>query len=172
MFLLLRRGENMRFVQQSQTITVTNFDDKMQLISEKKIWTGKHGNMLPISIRHYLRFVKLWQNKRLDKIAGKSARHTLRERICVLEIIAIIKVSILGEFIDSNNSDVIPPGETLPNSIFIFDDIACETRCNKRILCWVDVDCFYLCQTHAKISKHFIRDNAYKYVDPVQKGRY
>jgi len=66
----------MRFVQQSQTIKVTNFDDKMQLMSEKK--KRKHGKMLPISIpisisRHYLRSVKLWQDERVDKLAGKSA---------------------------------------------------------------------------------------------------
>jgi len=36
----------MRFVRQSQTIRVTNFDDR--LMTEKKI--HKHGNMLPISI--------------------------------------------------------------------------------------------------------------------------
>jgi len=37
----------MRFVRQTQTIKMTNFDDR--LIIEKKI--SKHGNMLPISIR-------------------------------------------------------------------------------------------------------------------------
>jgi len=38
----------------------------------------------------------------VDKLAGKSALHTLRERIRVLEIIATTKVSILGEFTDTD----------------------------------------------------------------------
>jgi len=49
MFLSLQRGENKRFGRQPQTIKVTNFDDKMQSISEKKI--RKHRNMLSIFIR-------------------------------------------------------------------------------------------------------------------------
>jgi len=38
----------MRFVRQTQTIRMTNFDDRLMI--EKKIC--KHGNMLPISIRY------------------------------------------------------------------------------------------------------------------------
>jgi len=40
-------GENVRFVRQTQTIRVTNFDDRLMI--KKKI--RKHGNMLPISVR-------------------------------------------------------------------------------------------------------------------------
>ena len=41
------KEEDMKFVQQSQTIKVINVDNTVQ--TEKKI--RKHGNMLPISIR-------------------------------------------------------------------------------------------------------------------------
>ena len=41
------KEEDMKFVQQSQTIKVTNVDNIVQ--TEKEI--RKHGNMLPISIR-------------------------------------------------------------------------------------------------------------------------
>jgi len=43
----LQKEENMLFMRQSQTIKVINFDDKIQLMSRKKI--RKHGNMLSIS---------------------------------------------------------------------------------------------------------------------------
>jgi len=54
----------------------------------------------------------------------------------VLEVIATAKISILGEFIStkeigyftfSNNNDVIL-NEALPNSIFVFDDVACDKQ--------------------------------------------
>ena len=54
--------------------------------------------------------------------------------------------------------------EALPNSIFVFDDVACD---NQNIIReyfsmgrHTNIDCFYLCQTYAKIPKHLIRDNA------------
>ena len=71
----------------------------------------------------------------------------IRERVRVraLEIAAIIEISILGEFIStdqgnyftfSNNSDIIPPREAIPNSIFIFDDVALrQAGRDKKILC-------------------------------------
>ena len=48
--------------------------------------------------------------------------------------------------------------------IFIFDDVTCDKQEAIRkyfaIGQHVDVDCFYLCQTYAKIPKYLIRDNA------------
>ena len=70
----------------------------------------------------------------------------------------------ISYFTFSNNSDVIPPNEALPNSIFIFDDVACDKQDTIREYFAMgrhsSVDCFYLCQTYAKIPKHLIRDNA------------
>jgi len=52
-----------------------------------------------------------------------------------------------------------------PNSIFVFDDVACDKQDTVkeyfsmgRHSHWVD--CFYLCQSNARIPKHLIRDNA------------
>ncbi|KYN08180.1 hypothetical protein ALC62_00835 [Cyphomyrmex costatus] len=70
----------------------------------------------------------------------------------------------IGYYAFSNNGDVIPPSEALPNSIFVFDDVACDKQNTIREYFARDrhasVDCFYLCQTYAKIPKHLIRDNA------------
>src|SRR5580765_9032287 len=60
----------------------------------------------------------------------------------------------IGYFTFSNNSDVIPPCEALPNSIYIFDDVACDKQDTIREYFAMgrhsSVDCFYLCQTYAK----------------------
>ncbi|KYM98109.1 hypothetical protein ALC62_11191 [Cyphomyrmex costatus] len=79
----------------------------------------------------------------------------------------------IGYFTFSNNSDVVPSNEALPNSIFVFDDVACDKQDAIREYFTMgrhhtlhntgrhaDVDCFYLCQTYAKIPKYLIRDNA------------
>ncbi|KYN05255.1 hypothetical protein ALC62_03842 [Cyphomyrmex costatus] len=70
----------------------------------------------------------------------------------------------IGYYAFSNNGDVIPPGEALPNSIFVFDDVACDKQNTIREYFAMgrhaSIDCFYLCQTYAKIPKHLIRDNA------------
>jgi len=105
------------------------------------------------------------------KFTGKST--WLWECVRVLEIVATAKISILGEFISSeeidyftsfsNNSDVVSPNEVFPNSIFIFDNVACNKQDAIReysaMSRHADVDCFYLCQMFAKIPKHLIRDN-------------
>jgi len=75
-----------------------------------------------------------------------------------------IYINEIGYFTFSNNSDVIPPNEARPNSIFIFDDVACDKQDAMREYFSMgrhsNVDCFYLCQTYARIRKHLIRDNA------------
>ena len=101
-----------------------------------------------------------------------------RERILVLEIVVTAKILIINRFrefisttieeIDyftfSNNNDVVSSNEGLPNSIFVFDDVACDKQDAIRkyfvIGRHADVDCFYLCQMYAKVPKHFICDNA------------
>ena len=69
----------------------------------------------------------------------------------------------IGYFTFSNNSDVVPPSEARPNSIFIFDDVACDKQDAVReyfsMVRHANVDWFYLCQMYAKIPKHLIRDN-------------
>jgi hypothetical protein len=64
----------------------------------------------------------------------------------------------------SNTNEVISPQDVKPNSLFIFDDVMCDSQENmKKYFCMGrhrDVDCFYLCQTYTKVPKHLIRDNA------------
>ena len=63
----------------------------------------------------------------------------------------------------SEHEEVLSLSVAKPNSIFIFDDIACEKQDNVRaFFCMgrhVSFQCFYLCQTHARIPKNLVRDN-------------
>lgn len=70
----------------------------------------------------------------------------------------------IGYYTFSNNCDVMPPSEALQNSVFVFDDVACDRQQVIREYFSMGrhskIDCFYLCQTYTKIPKHLIRDNA------------
>jgi len=125
----------MRFVRQTQTIRVTNFDDRLMI--EKKI--PKHGNMVPISISgiicgpsncgktnvlisllespHDVRFENVY-------IYSKSLQQP-KYRYLKNLLAPIEKISY---FTYSNNSDIVSPSEALSNSIFIFDDVACNKQ--------------------------------------------
>jgi hypothetical protein len=63
----------------------------------------------------------------------------------------------------SNTSDVVSPDEASYNSVFIFDDVMCDQQQKMREFFSMgrhkSIDCFYLCQSYAKVPKHLIRDN-------------
>lgn len=64
----------------------------------------------------------------------------------------------------SSSEQVIHPNETKKNSIIIFDDVICDKNQTniKNFFCLGrhrNIDCFYLSQTYARVSKHMIRDN-------------
>lgn len=60
--------------------------------------------------------------------------------------------------------DVLSTDEAKPNSIIIFDDVACENQDNMRNYFAMGrhkyVDCFYINQTYSKVPKQLVRDNA------------
>lgn len=64
----------------------------------------------------------------------------------------------------SSQEQVIPPNETKPHSIFIFDDVVCDKQNNMKLYFSMGrhhaVDSFYLTQTYSSIPKQLIRDNA------------
>lgn len=76
----------------------------------------------------------------------------------------VTSVKGMGFYTFSENADVILPENIKPNSIMIFDDVACEKQNNIRSYFCMgrhkNVDSFYLCQTYTRIPKHLIRDNA------------
>lgn len=68
----------------------------------------------------------------------------------------------------NNNDDVIQTDEIKPNSIMIFDDVACDKQNNIKNYFSMgrhkNVDSFYLCQTYTRIPKHLLRDNSNNHV--------
>lgn len=160
----------MRFFKQHKRINVKNIESKFD--SSNKI---RHSSLLPNSIRalivgpsncgktnvmisliespHGLKFKNIY-------LYSKS---TQQPKYKYLEsLIKPIKEINFSSF--SNNDDVLSPDEVKPNSVFIFDDIACEKQNHVRSYFCMgrhkDIDSFYLCQTYTRIPKHLIRDNA------------
>lgn len=157
--------------QSIEGLQVINFDKFTQ--SEKK--EKRHGKYLPDSIRavfcgpsncgktnalltlithpNGLRFENIY----LYSKSLKQPKYTLLQRF--LELVNGVEYFPFNE-----HEEVVTPSDARPNSIFIFDDIACEKQDNVRAFFSMGrheiVDCFYLCQTYAHIPKHLVRDNA------------
>jgi len=62
----------------------------------------------------------------------------------------------ISYFTFSNNNDVVAASEAHPNSIFVFDDVACDKQDAVREYFSMGrhshVDCFYLCHTREYLS--------------------
>ncbi|KYN10388.1 hypothetical protein ALC57_17481 [Trachymyrmex cornetzi] len=163
----------MKFVLQPLAIRVTNCDAKSRIGSgvEKR----KHGEMLPDTIRAIICgpsncgktnvLISLLESPngvRFENVYvySKSLRQPKYQYLENL----FKSIDEIDYFTFSNNSDVVAPSEARPNSIFIFDDVACDKQDAVRDYFSMgrhaNVDCFYLCQTYARIPKHLIRDNA------------
>lgn len=68
-------------------------------------------------------------------------------------------------FFKYETSDEVPlPSQTKPNSIMIFDDVACDKQDRIRMFFSMgrhsQTDSFYLAQSYCRIPKHLIRDCA------------
>jgi hypothetical protein len=166
----------MRFRRQSRRIGVSNLDRRALLMSDDAIQeTRKHGSLLPNTIRCVICgpsgcgktnvLISLLESPygvRFENIYVYS-KSLQQPKYRYLEKL-LEPMNDINYHAFTNNSDVIPPNEALPNSIFIFDDVACDKQNIIREYFAMgrhsNVDCFYLCQTYAKIPKHLIRDNA------------
>lgn len=158
----------MEFSEQSVKLPVENFD----VGAEKTI--KRHGELLPSSIRaifsgpsgcgktnslmtlithpNGLRFENLYvYSKSLNQPKYKYLEKLLGG------------VDGVNYYPCSEHESVVPTDNVLPNSVFVFDDVACEKQNNMRAYFCMgrhkNVDCFYLCQSYAQVSKHLIRDN-------------
>lgn len=162
----------MKFVKQQQDLAVQNLDG---ILCKSGDNMQKHGKLLPSSIRalvvgpsncgktnamlslllasNGLTFANIY-------IYSKSLHQPKYEFLSKL----ISPMKEIGFYTFSNNCDVIDPCEAKSNSVFIFDDIACDKQNNVRSYFCMgrhrDIDSFYLCQTYTHIPKHLIRDNA------------
>lgn len=159
----------MSFVKQPLTLPVKNLDCH----TEKEI-TKKHGALFPNSIRAIIcgpsncgktnLLISLivdpngirFENIYIFSKSLHQPKYKMLEKI-------LNPIDGLGWYAFSNNNDVPSPSEVKPNSIMIFDDVACSKQDNIRSYFCMgrhnSLDSFYLCQTYSHIQKHLIRDN-------------
>lgn len=160
----------MHFIKQPYSIRVLNLDNKTEVDSPKR-----HGPLLPNTIRAIIcgpsncgktnvviSLLESCNGVRFENVYIYS-KSLQQPKYRYLEKL-LTNIEEIGFFPFSNNCDVIPPSESLPNSVFIFDDVACDKQDVVREYFSMgrhaQVDCFYLCQTYARVPKHLIRDNA------------
>lgn len=159
----------MYFKQQNKSLNVDNFDININKINRK------HGDLLPNTIRCIICgpsncgktnvILSLLTNKNGLKFENiyLYSKSLNQPKYKFLEN-CISRVKGMRFFPYTDNSEIVKPQDSKPNSIFVFDDIACDKQdCMREYFSQGrhnSVDCFYLCQTYARIPKHLIRDNA------------
>lgn len=78
---------------------------------------------------------------------------------CVLKNMTEIGYSAFSE-----NDEVPHPSDVKPNSVMIFDDVACGKQTNIKNYFSMgrhnNVDTFYICQTYSFVPKQLVRDNS------------
>ena len=158
----------MDFADQTLKLPVTNFD----FGREKR--TKRHGELLPDTIRSVfcgpsncgktnslLALITHPNGLRFENIYVYSKSFNQPKYQFLEKVLEPIEGVSYRPF--SEHESVVSPDEALPNSIMIFDDVACEKQDNVRAFFCMgrhkSVDCFYLCQSYAHVPKHLIRDN-------------
>lgn len=74
------------------------------------------------------------------------------------------RVNGVGYFPYSDNVEIIKASDAKSNSVFIFDDVACDKQdCMRDYFSMgrhKNIDVFYLSQTYTRVPKQLVRDNA------------
>ena len=162
----------MEVKQQSFRLSITNMDN---IIGAGHTTTEKtHGPLLPNTIRAvYYGPSNCGKTNVLISLLIHPNGLKFENLYVYLKSLNQLKYEFLKElfspideiqyFAFGDREQVISPDNALPNSIMIFDDIACEKQdCLKAFFCMgrhKNVDSFYLCQSYAQVPKHLVRDN-------------
>jgi hypothetical protein len=159
----------MRIVQQPITLQVSNNDFKT--INKKR-----HGGLFPSTIRCLIvgpsncgktnKMISLIEHPnglRFENVYVFS-KSLFQPKYQYLETL-LKPIKGMNFFAFNNLENNIPSSsEVKPNSLIIFDDVACDKQNVMREYFSMgrhkNIDCFYLCQTYTKIPKQLIRDNA------------
>lgn len=161
---------NMQVQQQHRRLPIENLDN-VQGDSRKP---HKHGILLPDSFRAIFcgpsgcgktnALLSLIFNENGLKFANIYLyTKTLFQPKYQLLHDVVRKAGCIGYFPFQISDEIIDPSEALQNSIFIFDDVACDKQNVIREFYSMGrhkaIDVVYLCQTYSKIPKQLIRDN-------------
>ena len=160
----------MEFREQPRKLPVTNFDN----VTEQKSVRTRHGELLPDIIRavfcgpsncgktNALLALITHPNELTFENVYVYSKSLNQPKYKYLEKL-LTPVKGIEYLAFSEHDRVVSPADARPNSIIIFDDIACEKQDNVRAFYCMgrhkNIDCFYLCQSYAQIPKHLVRDN-------------
>jgi len=163
----------MKLVQQPLKIKILNLDQKKSVDS---IIRKKHGNLLPDTVRciivgpsncgktNVMVSLLIDENGLKFENVYVYSKSLQQEKYRLLAEILNGVGSGLGYHTFTDSETIMRPNEAKQNSIFIFDDVACENQSNIREYFSMgrhaSVDSFYLCQSYSRIPKQLVRDNA------------
>lgn len=159
----------MRIVKQME-FPVINFD---QFVGGGAVKKSKHGPLLPHSVRCIICGPSNSGKTNVLLNMLFDPKGLVFENIYIFskslnqpkyEFLSKVLPEEIGYFPSDDNSKVIEPSQAEPNSVMIFDDIACEKHDEIRSYFTMgrhnNIDVFYLGQTYSRIPKQLIRDNS------------
>jgi GTPase SAR1 family protein len=160
----------MRLIHQDDKLSVQNVD-----ITQNAVSHFKHCKLLPNSIRAIIvgpsncgktnviiSLITHPNGLKFENVYVYSKSLEQPTYVYLSKILSDMKG--IGYYTFSENNAILEPNEAKQNSIFVFDDVACEKQNHMRsYFCrgrHKDIDSFYLSQTYSHIPKQLIRDNA------------
>lgn len=161
----------MKIVKQKRSLSVRNLDVAANDVKK----TQRHSILLPSSIRCIITGPSnCGKTNVMFSLLADSNGLRFENVYVYSKSLYQPKYQMLGEILKSvkgmgyypfeDNTEIVDPSKAKKNSIFIFDDVACDKQDNIRSYFAMGrhscVDCFYLSQTYARIPKHLVRDNA------------
>lgn len=158
----------MKFIKQKTRLAVDNHDLDAKINS-------KHGKLFPASIRCMivgpsscgktnvmLCLIEHPNGLKFENVYLYSKSLHQPKYLYLAELLKPIKG--IGFYAFKSSENIVNAAKAKPNSLFIFDDVACTNQDVMREYFSMGrhnhIDAFYLCQTYVKIPKHLIRDNA------------
>ncbi len=163
----------MKIVKQSRRLSILNIDGFVSKTVDMR--NKRHGSLLPNTIRCLvcgpsncgktnvvlnLLFSPdglCFENVYLFSKSLYQSKYKFLE--CVLK-----NMEEIGYFAYSDNDEVPFPSDIKPNSVMIFDDVACGKQENIKNYFSMgrhnEIDTFYICQTYSVIPKQLVRDNS------------
>ena len=158
----------MKFVLHTKRLRICNFD---KTLKKNKI----HSDLLPNNVRCLIVgpsgvgktsvMLNLLFNPNGLKFENVYlfSKSLYQEKYKLLETV-LSEMPEINYYKYSEHDKVLDPDEAKPNSVIIFDDVACEQQDKMRSFFSMcrhkKNNVFYICQTYVKIPKHLIRDNA------------